>query len=140
MWDDMFHGIGCILDFHLNWVLLQVAITNVINYVSCGVMFQELHANGNDIIQFLPFVHIFLYIWWIFSFYSTITMWVRSLPSPQPWVPILPWWAFVCPCLSLSTLFCCNSIPYMVISCHCYKTHIIGSLSLVFISFWVPNL
>jgi hypothetical protein len=32
-------------------------MTNAFNSVSRGVIFQELHVEGGDIIQFIPFVH-----------------------------------------------------------------------------------
>ncbi len=49
----------CTLNFHPNWVVLQLNITNAFNLVSKGVIFRKLHASGENIIQFLPFVHAF---------------------------------------------------------------------------------
>jgi hypothetical protein len=55
----MIHGIMCILDLHLDWVVLQLDVGNAFNLVSKGVIFQELRATGGDIIQLIPFVHAF---------------------------------------------------------------------------------
>jgi len=53
------HDIKCTLDLHFNWVVFQLDVANVFNSVSKEVIFQELHAIGEDIIQLIPFVHAF---------------------------------------------------------------------------------
>jgi hypothetical protein len=53
------HGIWCTLDLHLDWVFLQLDVVNTFNSMSRGVIFQELHTTGGDIIQFIFFIHAF---------------------------------------------------------------------------------
>jgi hypothetical protein len=57
--ETMIHGIMCILDLHLDWVVLQLDVGNAFNLVSRGIIFQNLHAIGRGIIQLIPFVHAF---------------------------------------------------------------------------------
>jgi hypothetical protein len=49
----------CTLNFHPNWVILQLNVTNAFNLVSKRVIFRELHALCENIIQFSPFVQAF---------------------------------------------------------------------------------
>ncbi len=58
-YEGMVHGIQVTLDVHLNWVVLQVDITNVFNIVSRRVIFQELHVTSGQLFQLILFVHFF---------------------------------------------------------------------------------
>ncbi len=53
------HGIRSNLDFHLNWVVFQLDMTNAFNLVLRRVIFQELNALRVNIIQLSLFVHAF---------------------------------------------------------------------------------
>jgi len=57
--EAIIHGIRCTLDLHPNWVVFQLNMANAFNFVSRGVIFQELHVKGGNIIQLIPFVHAF---------------------------------------------------------------------------------
>jgi hypothetical protein len=57
--ETVIHGIQSNLDFHFNWVVFQLNVTNAFNLVLRGVIFQELHALGGNIIQLIPFVRAF---------------------------------------------------------------------------------
>jgi hypothetical protein len=50
--ENVIHGIKCTLDFHLDWVVLQLDV-NAFNSTLRGVIFQKLHATCGDIIQFI---------------------------------------------------------------------------------------
>ncbi len=52
----MIHDMKCTLDLHFDCVVLQLDMENVFNLVLKRAIFQELHATGGDIIQFIPFV------------------------------------------------------------------------------------
>jgi hypothetical protein len=53
------HGIMCTLNFHLDWVVLQLDVANTFNSMSRRVIFQKLRATCGDIIQLIHFVHAF---------------------------------------------------------------------------------
>jgi hypothetical protein len=53
------HDIKYTLEFHPNWVVFQLDLTNAFNLVSKWVIFQKLHVGGGDIIQLIPFVRAF---------------------------------------------------------------------------------
>jgi hypothetical protein len=51
------HNIKCTLDFHLGWVIFQLDMANDFTSMSKGVILQEFHIIGGDIMQFILFVH-----------------------------------------------------------------------------------
>jgi hypothetical protein len=67
--EAIIHDIRCTLDLHLDWVVLQLDVAKAFNLVFKRVVFQKLHVTSGDIIQFIPFVHVF-YAFESHMFYS----------------------------------------------------------------------
>jgi hypothetical protein len=53
------HGIKCNLDLHLDMVIFQLTVANVVNSMLKWVIFQKFHVVNEDIIQLIPFFHAF---------------------------------------------------------------------------------
>jgi hypothetical protein len=58
-YETIIHSIKCTMNLHPDWVILQLDVANAFNFVSRGVIFQELCVANGDIIQFIPFVCVF---------------------------------------------------------------------------------
>jgi hypothetical protein len=54
--EAIMHDIRYSLNFHLDWVILELDVINTFNLMSKGVIFQKFHGMGGDIVQFIPFV------------------------------------------------------------------------------------
>ncbi len=67
--ETVIHGIKCTLYLHPNWVVLKLDMANAFNSMLRGVIFQKLCAEGENIIQFIPFVLAF-YAFEFFLFYN----------------------------------------------------------------------
>jgi hypothetical protein len=48
--EAVIYGIKCILNFQLDWMIIQLDMVNAFNSLSKEVIFQKLHAIGGDII------------------------------------------------------------------------------------------
>jgi hypothetical protein len=62
------HDIKCTLNFHGNWVILQLDVAKAFNLVLKGIIFQRFYAIGGNIIQFIPFVCAFVCAFYAFEF------------------------------------------------------------------------
>jgi hypothetical protein len=54
--EAIIHNIKCSLDFHPNWVILQLDMVDAFNLMSKRVIFQKVCVTSGDIIQLIPFV------------------------------------------------------------------------------------
>jgi hypothetical protein len=57
--EQIIYAIKCTLDFHSNWVVIQLHVANVFNLIFKGVIFQKLRATCGDVIHVIPFIHAF---------------------------------------------------------------------------------
>ncbi len=86
-YEVVIHIIKCTLNFHPDLVALQLNMANAFNSLSRRVIFQELHAVDENIIQvillFIDFMHLNLH-------YFTIIIVIKSMSqsSHLPWEPI----------------------------------------------------
>jgi hypothetical protein len=86
-YEIVIHNIKCTLDLHPNWIAFQLDVANAFNSLSRRVIFQELHAVDENIIQvillFIDFMHLNLH-------YFTIIIVIKSMSqsSHLPWEPI----------------------------------------------------